>query len=175
MDTRAVQPNAAHKYLAALEKAGKLKAIVTQNIDGLHQKAGSRCVYEIHGSALRNYCMRCGKTYPSDYIFESKEPIPHCSCGGVIRPDITLYEESLPADAVRGAIHAISEADMLIIGGTSLTVYPAASYIQYFRGKYLVIINRDALSVRMRADTLLIQDKIGEVFTRLAELQGLKL
>ena len=154
---------------------GKLKAVITQNIDGLHQKAGSRCVYEIHGSALRNYCMRCGKIYPSDYIFESEEPIPHCSCGGVIRPDITLYEESLPEAAVRGAIQAISEADMLIIGGTSLTVYPAASYIQYFRGKYLVIINRDALSVRMCADTLLIQDKIGEVFTRLAELQGLKL
>lgn len=173
MDTRAVQPNAAHKYLAALEKTGKLSAIVTQNIDGLHQKAGSQVVYEIHGSALRNYCMRCGKTYPSDYIFESKEPIPHCSCGGVIRPDITLYEESLPEAAVRGAIQAIAAADMLIIGGTSLTVYPAASYIQYFRGKYLVIINRDALSVRLGADTLLIQDKIGEVFTRLAELQGL--
>ena len=173
MDTRAVQPNAAHKYLAALEKTGKLSAIVTQNIDGLHQKAGSQVVYEIHGSALRNYCMHCGKTYPSDYIFESKEPIPHCSCGGVIRPDITLYEESLPEAAVRGAIQAIAAADMLIIGGTSLTVYPAASYIQYFRGKYLVIINRDALSVRLGADTLLIQDKIGEVFTRLAELQGL--
>ena len=130
-------------------------------------------VYEIHGSALRNYCMHCGKTYPSDYIFESKEPIPHCSCGGVIRPDITLYEESLPEAAVRGAIQAIAAADMLIIGGTSLTVYPAASYIQYFRGKYLVIINRDALSVRLGADTLLIQDKIGEVFTQLAKLQRL--
>ena len=173
MDTRKIQPNAAHRYLADLEKTGKLKAIVTQNIDGLHQKAGSRVVYEIHGSALRNYCMRCGKVYPSDYIFESKEAVPHCSCGGVIRPDITLYEESLPEEAVRGAIHAISEADLLIIGGTSLTVYPAASFIQYFRGRRLVIINRDALSVPMHVETLFIQEKIGEVFTRLRALQQL--
>ena len=168
-----IQPNAAHRYLADLEKTGKLTAIVTQNIDGLHQKAGSHRVYEIHGSALRNYCMRCGKTYPEDYIFESKEPVPHCSCGGVIRPDITLYEESLPEEAVRGAIQAIAEADILIIGGTSLTVYPAASFIQYFRGKRLVIINRDALSVPMHVETLFIQEKIGEVFTRLRTLQQL--
>lgn len=173
MDTRKIQPNAAHRYLADLEKTGKLKAIVTQNIDGLHQKAGSHRVYEIHGSALRNYCMRCGKTYPEDYIFESREPVPHCSCGGVIRPDITLYEESLPEQAVRGAIQAISEADLLIIGGTSLTVYPAASFIQYFRGRRLVIINRDALSVPMHVETLFIQEKIGEVFTRLRALQEL--
>ena len=173
MDTRKIQPNAAHRYLADLEKTGKLTAIVTQNIDGLHQKAGSHRVYEIHGSALRNYCMRCGKTYPEDYIFESKEPVPHCSCGGVIRPDITLYEESLPEEAVRGAIQAIAEADILIIGGTSLTVYPAASFIQYFRGKRLVIINRDALSVPMHVETLFIQEKIGEVFTRLRTLQQL--
>ena len=173
MDTRKIQPNAAHRYLADLEKTGKLTAIVTQNIDGLHQKAGSHRVYEIHGSALRNYCMRCGKTYPEDYIFESKEPVPHCSCGGVIRPDITLYEESLPEEAVRGAIQAIAEADILIIGGTSLTVYPAASFIQYFLGKRLVIINRDALSVPMHVETLFIQEKIGEVFTRLRTLQQL--
>ena len=173
MDTRKIQPNAAHRYLADLEKTGKLTAIVTQNIDGLHQKAGSHRVYEIHGSALRNYCMRCGKTYPEDYIFESKEPVPHCSCGGVIRPDITLYEESLPEEAVRGAIQAIAEADILIIGGTSLTVYPAASFIQYFRGKRLVIINCDALSVPMHVETLFIQEKIGEVFTRLRTLQQL--
>jgi NAD-dependent deacetylase len=175
MDTRRVQPDNAHKYLAALERTGKLKAVVTQNIDGLHQKAGSRVVYEIHGSALRNYCMKCGKAYPPDYIFDSKKAVPHCTCGGVIRPDITLYEESLPEAAVRGAVRSIAQADMLIIGGTSLTVYPAASYIHYFEGKYLVIINRDELNVRMDAHTLVIKDKIGEVFTRLAELQGLRL
>lgn len=175
MDTRRVRPDNAHKYLAALERTGKLKAVVTQNIDGLHQKAGSRVVYEIHGSALRNYCMKCGRVYPPDYIFDSKEAVPHCTCGGVIRPDITLYEESLPEKAVRRAVASIAQADMLIIGGTSLTVYPAASYINYFEGKYLVIINRDELNVRMDAHTLVIKDKIGEVFTRLAELQGLRL
>lgn len=175
MDTRGVRPDNAHKYLAALERTGKLKAVVTQNIDGLHQKAGSRVVYEIHGSALRNYCMKCGRVYPPDYIFDSKEAVPHCTCGGVIRPDITLYEESLPEEAVRRAVASIAQADMLIIGGTSLTVYPAASYINYFEGKYLVIINRDELNVRMDAHTLVIKDKIGEVFTRLAELQGLRL
>ena len=176
MDTRNIEPNNAHKYLAALEKTGKLKAVVTQNIDGLHQKAGSREVYEIHGSALRNYCTSCGKKYPSDYIFSSKEAVPHCDCGGVIRPDITLYEESLPEMEVRKSVNAIASADMLIIGGTSLTVYPAASYINYFEGKYLVIINRDELSLRRSAqNTLVITDKIGEVFTRLAELSGMEL
>lgn len=175
MDTRSIEPNNAHKYLAALEKQGKLSAVVTQNIDGLHQKAGSKTVYEIHGSALRNYCSRCGKIYPPDYIFTSEEAVPTCSCGGMIRPDITLYEESLPDEAVRGAVRAISRADMLIIGGTSLTVYPAASYINYFEGKYLVIINRDSLNIRMGANTLVINDRIGEVFTALAELQGIAL
>lgn len=174
MDTRDIQPNNAHKYLAALERTGKLKAVVTQNIDGLHQKAGSKEVYEIHGSALRNYCMSCRKKYPTDYIFSSREPVPHCDCGGVIRPDITLYEESLPEMEVRKSVNAIASADMLIIGGTSLTVYPAASYINYFEGKYLVIINRDELSLRRSAqNTLVINDKIGEVFTRLAELSGM--
>ena len=175
MDTRTIEPNNAHKYLAALEKTGKLKAVVTQNIDGLHQKAGSKEVYEIHGSALRNYCMHCGRKYPMDYIFKSREPIPHCECGGIIRPDITLYEESLPELAVRKSVNAIAAADMLIIGGTSLTVYPAASYINYFEGKYLVIINRDELNVRKAHDTLVINDKIGEVFTRLAEMSGISL
>lgn len=175
MDTRNIEPNYAHKYLAKLEEMGKLNGVVTQNIDGLHQKAGSKKVFEIHGSALRNYCVRCGKTFPEDYVFESKDPIPYCECGGLIRPDITLYEESLPDDAVEGAIHAISEADMLIIGGTSLTVYPAASYINFFRGKYLVVINRDALDVRIKADTLVITDKIGEVFKALADKQKIDL
>ena len=119
--------------------------------------------------------MKCGKVYPEDYIFTSEEAVPHCSCGGTIRPDITLYEESLPEDAVEGAVRAISRADMLIIGGTSLTVYPAASYINYFSGKYLVIINRDRLNVRLGGNTLVINDRIGEVFTRLAELQGISL
>ena len=175
MDTRNIEPNNAHKYLAALEKEGKLKAVVTQNIDGLHQKAGSRVVYEIHGSALRNYCMSCGKEFPSDYIFESEEPIPRCSCGGVVRPDITLYEEGLPEDQVSGAIDAIARADMLIIGGTSLTVYPAASFVNYFRGNKLVIINRDAIDVRKAENTLVINRKIGELFTELAKLQNIEL
>ncbi len=175
MDTRNIQPNNAHKYLAQLEKMGKLKAVVTQNIDGLHQKAGSKVVYEIHGSALRNYCMSCGKEYPSDYIFESQEPIPKCSCGGVVRPDITLYEEGLPEDMVSGAIDSISRADMLIIGGTSLTVYPAASFVNYFRGKNLVIINRDKIDVRKAENTLVINRKIGELFAELAKEQGIDL
>ena len=175
MDTRNIEPNNAHNYLAALEKTGKLKAIVTQNIDGLHQKAGSKVVYEIHGSALRNYCMSCGKEYPADYIFESTEPIPKCSCGGTIRPDITLYEEGLPDDQVDGAISAIASADMLIIGGTSLTVYPAASFINYFRGKTVVVINQSEIQISGAQNTLIIREKIGKVFTELAALQGIEL
>ena len=175
MDTRKIQPNNAHKYLAALEKTGKLEGIVTQNIDGLHQKAGSRKVYEIHGSTLRNYCMSCGKRYPSDYIFESKEPIPHCTCGGVIRPDITLYEEMLPDEAVENAVRAISRADLMIIAGTSLTVYPAASFINYFHGKRQVILNRDPLSVHMKAETLVITENMDKVFKALAEKEGIAL
>ena len=175
MDTRNIEPNNAHKYLAALEKTGKLKAIVTQNIDGLHQKAGSKVVYEIHGSALRNYCMSCGKEYPADYIFESTEPIPKCSCGGTIRPDITLYEEGLPDDQVDGAISAIASADMLIIGGTSLTVYPADSFINYFRGKTVVVINQSEIQISGAQNTLIIRERIGKVFTELAALQGIEL
>lgn len=140
LDTRNVEPNAAHYALAELERRGKLKGVVTQNIDGLHQKAGSKRVFEIHGTTSRNYCMKCGKAYPSDYIFKVTG-VPKCSCGGTVRCDVTLYEESLPEDAVRGAVDAISSADMLIIGGTSLTVYPAASYIGFFRGRYLAVIN----------------------------------
>ncbi|MCR4990424.1 MAG: NAD-dependent protein deacylase [Lachnospiraceae bacterium] len=175
MDTRNIEPNNAHKYLAKLEEGGKLLGVVTQNIDGLHQKAGSKKVFEIHGSALRNYCMRCGKKYPSDYIFESNEPIPKCDCGGTIRPDITLYEEGLPDDQVSGAVDAIARADMLIIGGTSLTVYPAASFINYFKGRYLVIINQSELSVRKTDNTLVIKEKIGKVFTDLAAIQNIEL
>ena len=175
MDTRKIEPNNAHKYLAKLEEMGKLTGVVTQNIDGLHQKAGSSKVYEIHGSALRNYCSRCGAEYPMDYIFDDEEEIPTCSCGGMIRPDITLYEEGLPEDAVNGAISAIANADMMIIGGTSLTVYPAASFINYFKGKNLVIINRDELNVKLGQEVLVINERIGEVFTRLAKVQNIQL
>jgi NAD-dependent deacetylase len=172
MDTRNIEPNDAHRYLVELEKRGKLSAIVTQNIDGLHQKAGSKKVFEIHGSALRNYCMKCGKRYDANYIFDSKEEIPHCTCGGIIRPDITLYEEALPEEAVNGAIKAIREADLLIIGGTSLTVYPAASYINYFRGKYLVVINESDLSIPRSENTLILHEKIGKVFRQLSNYDG---
>ena len=169
LDARSAKPNAAHLYLAELERKGKLKAVVTQNIDGLHQSAGSKIVYDIHGTTKRNYCMRCRKPYPSDYIYESKEPVPKCDCGGTIRCDVTLYEESLPEEAVRGAVKAISEADMLIIGGTSLTVYPAASYIGYFKGRHLVVINRDKLSIKLDPENdLEINAKIGEVFSNLS-------
>jgi NAD-dependent deacetylase len=172
MDTRNIEPNDAHRYLVELEKRGKLSAIVTQNIDGLHQKAGSKKVFEIHGSALRNYCMKCGKRYDANYIFDSKEELPHCTCGGIIRPDITLYEEALPEEAVNGAIKAIREADLLIIGGTSLTVYPAASYINYFRGKYLVVINESDLSIPRSENTLILHEKIGKVFRQLSNYDG---
>ncbi len=172
MDTRNIEPNDAHRYLVELEKRGKLSAIVTQNIDGLHQKAGSKKVFEIHGSALRNYCVKCGKRYDANYIFDSKEEIPHCTCGGIIRPDITLYEEGLPEEAVNGAIKAIREADLLIIGGTSLTVYPAASYINYFRGKYLVVINESDLSIPRSENTLILHEKIGKVFRQLSNYDG---
>ena len=175
MDTRNIEPNNAHKYLAKLEEMGKLSGIVTQNIDGLHQKAGSKNVYEIHGSALRNYCVKCGKSYDVNYIFDNKEAVPHCECGGLIRPDITLYEEGLPDKAVNDAINSISMADMLIIGGTSLTVYPAASFINYFNGKYLVIINQSELQIRQKSDVLIIKERIGEVFTELAKMQNITL
>lgn len=166
MDARNVKPNAAHYFLAKLEKRGKLKAVVTQNIDGLHQKAGSQNVYEIHGTTTRNYCAKCGKKYPADYIFESKERIPRCDCGGIIRCDVTLYEEQLPADAVTKAINAISSADMLIIGGTSLSVYPAASYVGYFRGRHLVIINKEHLVYKLDPQNdLEINQPIGKVFS----------
>lgn len=156
------KPNAAHEKLAELEKCGKLTAVVTQNIDGLHQMAGSRCVYELHGSVHRNYCQHCGAFYDARYILEA-EGIPRCSCGGVIKPDVVLYEEGLDSQVLRGAISAISRADMLIIGGTSLAVYPAAGLIDYFSGKYLVLVNRDATPRDGQAN-LLIQGNIGEVF-----------
>ena len=161
-----VQPNMAHYKLAGLEKAGKLKAVVTQNIDGLHQKAGSRIVYELHGSTLRNHCMKCGKAFGVDYIANT-EGVPKCdSCGGIIKPDVVLYEEGLDDDTVSGAAAAISKADMLMIGGTSLVVYPAAGLIEYYRGHKLVLINKGTTSVDSSAD-LVINAPIGEVFGKI--------
>ena len=166
LDTRGIKPNAAHLALAELEKQGLLNAIVTQNIDGLHQKAGSREVYEIHGTTEKNYCQKCGKKYPADYIYKSQDRVPRCQCGGVVRCDVTLYEEALPDDAVEKAVRVISQAELLIIGGTSLRVYPAASYIEYFRGDHLVIINKEHLPYRLDPENdLEINEPIGEVFS----------
>ena len=160
------KPNAAHLKLAELERAGKLTAVVTQNIDGLHQKAGSRKVYELHGSVLRNYCTKCGKFFDADYIKES-EGVPVCDkCGGVVKPDVVLYEEGLDMDVVNGAVRAIHDADCLIIGGTSLVVYPAAGLIDYFRGDKLVLINKSSTGRDAQAD-LVISAPIGEVFSRI--------
>lgn len=168
MDTRNIEPNITHKVLAKMEEMGKLKAIVTQNIDGLHQKAGSKNVFEIHGTTQRNYCSKCKKEYHSDFLFDTKETIPKCECGSLIRPDVTLYGENLPNKAVNGAVEAISNADMLIIGGTSLQVYPAANYISYFSGRHLVVINREKIQVLMNEDTdLMIVDSLGNVFSEI--------
>ena len=165
MDTRNIEPNITHNVLAKMEKIGKLKAIVTQNIDGLHQKAGSKNVFEIHGTTQRNYCSKCKKEYSSDYIFTTSETIPKCECRGQIRPDVTLYGENLPENAVIGAINAIQKADMLIVGGTSLQVYPAANYISYFSGEHLIVINREKIKVMLNEDTdLMIVDLLGNVF-----------
>ena len=156
------KPNKAHLKLAELEKAGKLSAIVTQNIDGLHQMAGSKKVYELHGSVHRNYCEKCHRFYDVNHVMKTKG-IPYCEeCGGIIKPDVVLYEEGLDGNIMQGAINAIADADMLIIGGTSLVVYPAAGMIDYFRGKYLAVLNRDATSRDKQAD-LCITDPIGEV------------
>ncbi len=160
-----IQPNAAHKKLAELEQAGKLTAVVTQNIDGLHQMAGSRRVYELHGSIHRNYCTKCRRFYPMAFIRDS-EGVPRCTCGGLIKPDVVLYEESLDGVCIEGAVEAISEADVLIVGGTSLTVYPAAGLIRYYRGSRLVLINRDETPYDEYAD-LIFRDKIGEVLGKL--------
>ena len=156
------KPNAAHIALAKLEEMGKLKAVVTQNIDGLHQAAGSKIVYELHGSVLRNYCVRCHAFYDEKFILESKG-VPTCTkCGGNVKPDVVLYEEGLDDNVIRGAIAAISKADTLIIGGTSLVVYPAAGLINYFRGKNLVLINKSSTSADNKAD-LVIHEAIGKV------------
>ena len=159
------KPNPAHTYLARLEASGKLKAVITQNIDGLHQAAGSKNVLELHGSVLRNYCTRCGKFYPVEYIKNSCG-VPKCGCGGVIKPDVVLYEESLNGDIINASVKAIAEADTLIIGGTSLVVYPAAGFIDFFCGKHLVVINKSATSADKTAE-LVINDSIGKVFSAL--------
>lgn len=155
------KPNAAHLKIAELEKAGRLTAVVTQNIDGLHQAAGSRCVYELHGSIHRNYCMKCGKFYDAQYV-KSQEGVPRCECGGMIKPDVVLYEEGLDQEVIQGAVRAISQADTLMIGGTSLVVYPAAGFIDYFRGKHLVVINKSETARAVRAE-LTIAAPIGQI------------
>lgn len=160
------KPNPAHLKLAELEAAGKLTAVVTQNIDGLHQAAGSKKVYELHGSIMRNYCMDCHTFYDAEYV-KSAEGIPCCEkCGGTIKPDVVLYEEGLDSATVNGAIRAIADADMMIIGGTSLIVYPAASFIDYFRGKYLVVINKSETGRTVHTD-LTIHAPIGEVLSKI--------
>lgn len=160
------RPNVTHEKLAELERAGKLKVIVTQNIDGLHQAAGSKNVLELHGSIHRNYCKKCGKCFSAEYIRDTND-IPFCdSCGGVIKPDVVLYEEGLNQKTLEDAVYYISHADMLIVGGTSLAVYPAAGLIDYYRGEKLVLINKSATSMDSRAD-LLIQAGLGEVFAQI--------
>lgn len=162
------KPNPAHLKLAELERAGKLKAVVTQNIDGLHQAAGSKVVYELHGSTLRNYCPRCGKKHPTSVIANSTG-LPYCDngdCRGIIRPDVVLYEEALDSDVMSAAISAIRKADMLIIGGTSLVVYPAAGLVNYYKGKKLVLINKSQTSMDSYAN-LAINAPIGEVFSQI--------
>ena len=165
MNVLKYKPNITHEKLAYLEKEGKLKAVVTQNIDGLHQKAGSKTVYELHGSILRNYCMNCRKFYDAEYIFNSNN-VPMCRCGGIIKPDVVLYEEGLDQEIVSNAINSIINADLLIVAGTSLTVQPASSLLNYFRGNNLVLINRDMTIYDHNAD-LVINDSLGNVFSKI--------
>lgn len=161
------QPNITHYKLAKLENKGKVTAIVTQNIDGLHQKAGSKNVLELHGSILNNYCLKCHKYYDANYIFSSKD-IPICGCGGMIKPDVVLYGEPLPEDIWQEAIKKIEEADLLIVGGTSLTVYPASLLINYFKGNNIILINRGKTNYDTKA-TLIINDNLGNVFSQIKE------
>ena len=156
------KPNVTHLTLARLEQQGKLKAIVTQNIDGLHEMAGSKNIFNLHGTVYRNYCMKCGKFYPVEHI-QNSTGIPRCSCGGIVKPDVVLYEEGLDNDVIEGAINAIAKADVLIVGGTSLTVYPAAGLINYFKGKHLVLINKQLTTFDEKA-TLVLHESLGEVF-----------
>lgn len=164
MNSLKYQPNTTHKKLAELEKEGKLKAIITQNIDGLHQKAGSKNVLELHGSVMHNYCMKCGKEYSAEYVFNSFG-VPKCECGGIIKPDVVLYEESLNEGTLEKAVEAIEEADVFIVGGTSLTVYPAAGLIRFYKGNKLVLINKDETPYDGRAN-LVIHEGLGKVFEK---------
>lgn len=159
------EPNVTHRVLARLEDEWHLAAVVTQNIDGLHQKAGSRNVFELHGSVLRNYCVKCGKFHPAETV-KNAEGIPLCDCGGIIEPDVVLYEDALDDKTLRGAIAAISKADLLIVGGTSLTVYPAAGLLQYYKGERLVLINRDETPYDSYAN-LVFHDSLGNIFSQL--------
>ena len=159
------EPNITHKVLAKWEQEGKLSAVVTQNIDGLHQKAGSKKVYELHGSVLRNYCVRCGKFHPAEFIRDS-DGVPKCDCGGIVKPDVVLYEEPLNQRTIFDSIEAIADADLLIVAGTSLTVYPAAGLVDYYRGDRLVLINRDATPYDDRAD-LVFHESLGNIFSEL--------
>ena len=159
------QPNITHKVLARWEEEGKLNAVITQNIDGLHQKAGSRRVYELHGSVLRNYCEDCGKFHSAEFI-KNSDGVPRCGCGGIVKPDVVLYEEGLDDNTIGRSIRAMEEADLLLVAGTSLTVYPAAGLINYYLGDRLVLINRDATPFDHRAD-LVLHMSLGEVFRTL--------
>ena len=159
------EPNITHVKLAELENKGKLKAVITQNIDGLHQKAGSKTVYKLHGSVLRNYCMSCNKFYSAEYVFNS-DGIPKCSCGGIIKPDVVLYQEGLDDNTITKSILAIQNADLLIVAGTSLTVWPASGLINYYQGRNLVLINRDATLYDNKAN-LVINDSLGKVFNEI--------
>ena len=159
------EPNVTHKKLAQWEEEGKLLAVVTQNIDGLHQKAGSKRVLELHGSVLRNYCTRCGKFYPAEFVRDAAG-VPKCDCGGTVKPDVVLYEEPLNGQTVEDSLNAIRQADLLIVAGTSLSVYPAAGMIDYFGGRHLVLINRDETPYDFRAD-LVIRESLGSVFSQL--------
>ena len=166
MNSLNFEPNITHIKLAELEEKGKLKAIITQNIDGLLQKAGSKNILELHGSVMRNYCMECGRTHTPDYVFNETTGIPRCQrkrCDGIVKPDVVLYEEMLNDEVVAKSVDAISKADTLIIAGTSLTVYPASGLINYFRGSNLILINKDETSIDSRAD-LVIKESLGEVF-----------
>ena len=165
LDTRNYIPNITHEVLSLMEEKRLLDCVITQNIDGFHQDAGSKTVYELHGSIKRNYCMDCHKFYDDKKIFESKD-IPKCSCGGIIKPDVVLYEEGLDEDTIKNSIRAIASCDLLIIGGTSLNVYPAAGFINYFRGKHMVLINKDITQYDHLCD-LVIHDSIGKVFEQI--------
>ena len=160
-----VEPNITHYTLAKWEQEGRLRAVVTQNIDGLHQKAGSKRVYELHGSILRNYCTRCGKFYPAEFV-KNAPGIPRCDCGGIVKPDVVLYEEGLNQKVVAGALEAICQADLLLVAGTSLTVYPAAGFLRYYAGNRLVLINRDPTPYDDRAN-LVFHDSLGSVLSKL--------